>query len=311
MAGVEGSFTNRDWTWEAYVSTGETNILMFYDDLPSLQRYQFLVAQPNWGVGAFSRGRNYDVTCSTGLPMFGTVDPDAGCQEAIQSKTRALWDLTQNIAEANLQGAITEMRNGELRFAAGVSAPREQVPVRAGRHQRQHFGDRAADRYFRVEQHGGLDGGGRDLRRAAGSDDGAPGSRARLSLFGLRQGRRRRHLQDARQLVGDRERELPRRLSVRDARAEHRGVVRGSTPEHGLRLHLQRPVPGVDDRALGQPGQQAQPESPAGTEPLPRVINRSDTNPTNDGLSAFDTNSGSTYVLRVRTASSGRACRSS
>ena len=122
MAGVEGTFTNRDWTWEAYVSTGETNILIFYEDLPSLQRYQFLVAQPNWGVGSFMRGRNYEVTCSTGLPMFSSVDPDAGCQEAIQSKTRALQELTQNIAEANLQGKLAEMRNGELRFAAGVSA---------------------------------------------------------------------------------------------------------------------------------------------------------------------------------------------
>jgi outer membrane receptor protein involved in Fe transport len=122
MAGVEGTFTNRDWTWEAYVSTGETNTVMLYDNLPSLQRYQFLVAQPDWGVGSFVRGRNYDVTCSTGLPMFSTIDPDAGCQEAIQSKTRALWDLTQNIAEANVQGKLADMRSGELRFAAGVSA---------------------------------------------------------------------------------------------------------------------------------------------------------------------------------------------
>jgi iron complex outermembrane receptor protein len=121
MAGVEGTFKNRDWTWEAYVSTGETNITMLYDNLPSLQRYQFLVAQPNWGVGSFVRGRNYEVTCSTGLPMFSDITPDAGCIEAVESKDRALWDLTQNIVEANLQGKITDMRHGELRFAAGVS----------------------------------------------------------------------------------------------------------------------------------------------------------------------------------------------
>ena len=70
MVGVEGAFANRDWTWDAYISTGETDTLIFYDDLPSLQRYQFLVAQPNWGIGSFARGRNYDVTCGTGLPMF-------------------------------------------------------------------------------------------------------------------------------------------------------------------------------------------------------------------------------------------------
>ena len=121
MVGVEGQFTNRDWTWDAYVSTGETDILIFYDDLPSLQRYQFLVAQPNWGVGTFVRGRNYDVTCSTGLPMFSTVDPDAGCLEAIESKLRPIQKLSQNIVEANLQGKIADMRSGELRFAAGVA----------------------------------------------------------------------------------------------------------------------------------------------------------------------------------------------
>jgi outer membrane receptor protein involved in Fe transport len=123
LAGVEGSFANSDWTWDAYVSTGETNITMLYDNLPSLQRYQFLMAQPNWGAGTFVRGRNYEITCSTGLPMFGQSDDgvDPGCIEGIESKDRALWDLTQNIVEANLQGKVADMKNGELRFAAGVA----------------------------------------------------------------------------------------------------------------------------------------------------------------------------------------------
>ena len=94
---------------------------MLYDNLPSLQRYQFLMAQPNWGVGTFVRGRNYEITCGTGLPMFTTTDPDPGCVEGIESNDRALWDLTQNIVEANLQGKIADMRNGELRFATGVA----------------------------------------------------------------------------------------------------------------------------------------------------------------------------------------------
>src|SRR5262245_2120018 len=123
MVGIEGAFTNRDWTYDAYVSNGETDILIYYDGLPSLQRYQFLVAQPNWGQGQFVRGRNYDVTCGTGLPMFtlASTVPDAGCQEAMQSKLRPIQKLSQDIIEANLQGKIADMRNGELRFAAGVS----------------------------------------------------------------------------------------------------------------------------------------------------------------------------------------------
>jgi outer membrane receptor protein involved in Fe transport len=131
-AGVQGSFEGRDWTWEAYVSTGDTSILGYYDNLPSLQRYQFLAAQPNWGVGTFVRGRNYSVTCGTGLPLFSTVDPDPGCIEAIQSKDRAVWDLTQDIAEGSLQGKITDMKNGELRFAAGVSGRRNSFRYEPG-----------------------------------------------------------------------------------------------------------------------------------------------------------------------------------
>ena len=121
MVGVEGSFTNRDWTWDAYVSNGETDTLIFYNNLVSLQRYQFLIAQPNWGAGSFVRGRNYDVSCPTGLPMFTSTDPDAGCIEALNTKTRPIQQLSQNIVEANLQGKIADMRNGELRFAAGVA----------------------------------------------------------------------------------------------------------------------------------------------------------------------------------------------
>jgi outer membrane receptor protein involved in Fe transport len=106
--------------------------MIFYDDLPSLQRYQFLVAQPNWGVGSFVRGRNYDVQCSTGLPMFSSVDPDENCQEAIQAKLRPIQKLSQDIIEANLQGKLADMRSGELRFAAGVSNRKNEFRYEPG-----------------------------------------------------------------------------------------------------------------------------------------------------------------------------------
>jgi outer membrane receptor protein involved in Fe transport len=125
MAGIQGTFTNRDWTWEAYVSTGNTNIVSTYNSTVSLQRYQFLAAQPNWGTTApgqtLTRGRNYTIACPTGLPLFSTVDPAPACIEAIEAKMRPTWNLDQNIFEANLQGKIADMSAGELRFAAGVS----------------------------------------------------------------------------------------------------------------------------------------------------------------------------------------------
>ncbi len=133
LFGIEGKFSNRDWTWDAHVSTGDTNIIAYYDNLPSLQRYQVLVAQPNWGANAnLVRGRNYNAQCTTGLPMFSSVDPSANCIEAIQSKLRPIWDLTQGVVEANLQGKITDMKSGELRFAAGASSRRNSFRYEPG-----------------------------------------------------------------------------------------------------------------------------------------------------------------------------------
>jgi outer membrane receptor protein involved in Fe transport len=121
MAGFEGQFENRDWTWEAYVSSGETEVINTNYNLPSLQRYQQLVARPNFGVGVFPAAGFYVSSCQTGLPVFRTTDPSPDCLEAIETKAKSQTSLRQNVAEANLQGKIADMRSGELRFAAGIS----------------------------------------------------------------------------------------------------------------------------------------------------------------------------------------------
>ena len=75
LAGFEGAFANRDWTWEAYFSTGETEAITTNHNTPSLQRYQALVRQPNFGVGVFPAPGFYEARCTTGLPIFRTTDP--------------------------------------------------------------------------------------------------------------------------------------------------------------------------------------------------------------------------------------------
>jgi iron complex outermembrane receptor protein len=130
MAGVEGRFSNRDWTWEAYVSSGQTDSLSFFNNQPSLQRYQYLIGQDKgtWGAGSFTSGRNYVQNCTSGLPIFtdsstlGSGMVSADCLESIAAKGRSVQKLTQDVAEFNLQGKITDMRAGELRFAVGASA---------------------------------------------------------------------------------------------------------------------------------------------------------------------------------------------
>jgi outer membrane receptor protein involved in Fe transport len=123
MFGVEGSFPRNDWTWEAYVSTGRTtNLYLGFQG--SQQRYQSLVSAGNWGQSGFVFGAGYQQTCTTGLPTFGGAWPSDNCIESVQSKNKWLTQITQDIAEFNLQGKIVDMRAGELRFAVGASARR-------------------------------------------------------------------------------------------------------------------------------------------------------------------------------------------
>ncbi len=122
MAGLQGTFANSDWTWEAYASTGETDTRNDYRYLPSLQRYQMLARTPNFGQGTQIIGRNYVLECATGLPIFGgSESTDPRCLESMDMRGRSSAKLTQDIVEFNLQGKIADMRAGELRFAAGAA----------------------------------------------------------------------------------------------------------------------------------------------------------------------------------------------
>src|SRR5688572_1252519 len=122
LAGFEGSFANRDWTWEAYFSTGETETVNTNHNTPSLQRYQALVRQPNFGVGVFPAAGFYEQRCTTGLPIFRTTPPSADCLDSIETRAKSLTALKQSIVEANLQGKVADMPAGELRFAAGIGS---------------------------------------------------------------------------------------------------------------------------------------------------------------------------------------------
>jgi outer membrane receptor protein involved in Fe transport len=122
LAGLRGKMGIKDWTWEAYVSTGDTNTIA-ETPLPSLQRYSALVAAPNFGQGAAitGTGRGYTLRCTTGLPVFQEFTPSDDCVTGIETRTRQLTDLTQDIVEANMQGAAFNLPAGEARFAFGVA----------------------------------------------------------------------------------------------------------------------------------------------------------------------------------------------
>jgi len=101
MAGVQGSLPNRDWTWEAYVSTVKP-AHEHQRQLASLQRYQSLVAQPNFGVGTSwpdeTTSRAAPPVCRSSGP--GSIE---NCLDSIDMHGRTQSDLSQDIVEANLQ----------------------------------------------------------------------------------------------------------------------------------------------------------------------------------------------------------------
>jgi len=133
MAGLEGELRDGDWTWEAYISKGDTAIQKVNNRLPSLQRYQNLVYAADFGkvtryspgtVAGIGPGSGYLLNCTSGLPVFDKFTPTDDCLESIDTHMVDRTHLTQEIAEANLQGGLGDffqLPAGEVRFALGAS----------------------------------------------------------------------------------------------------------------------------------------------------------------------------------------------
>ena len=126
QTGVEGTLRDGDWTWEAYISHGETTIDSYLNEgWASDQRYKQVAQAPNFGRGftqtSATGALGFNIRCTTGLPLMAEFTPSDDCIDAIDARMKQFTRLEQTIVEANMQGGIVEMRSGELRFAAGVS----------------------------------------------------------------------------------------------------------------------------------------------------------------------------------------------
>ena len=127
MAGLRGNVGLSDWTWEAYYAVGETRTEAEIP-MPSLQRYQLMIAAPNFGANlrnfagpASPGGRGYSLNCTSGLPVFQDFEPSADCIQSLETRGHQLTNLTQDVFEANMQGKAFDLPAGEARFAAGVA----------------------------------------------------------------------------------------------------------------------------------------------------------------------------------------------
>jgi iron complex outermembrane receptor protein len=123
QAGLEGTLPNRDWTWEAYISQGQTTIDNYLNGgWLSRGRWFAVVQSPNYGRGAsLSGAAGTSGTCTSGVPLLEDFPISADCVDAMEVRLKQYTKLEQRITEANVQGRIADMPAGELRFAAGAS----------------------------------------------------------------------------------------------------------------------------------------------------------------------------------------------
>ncbi|MBO9518157.1 MAG: TonB-dependent receptor [Porphyrobacter sp.] len=135
LAGLEGSVPGTDWTWEAYVSHGESVTFARQTGIYSLERLRTVMNSGNFGEGFSATGNAVNggfgastATCTSGLNFF--IVPDGGysqdCLDAIKGELKNRSELVQTIAEVNAQGKLFTLPAGDVRGAFGATYREQQ-----------------------------------------------------------------------------------------------------------------------------------------------------------------------------------------
>ncbi len=211
------------------------------------------------------RPRLHASMCTTGLPVFQEFTPSDDCITGIETRTRQPTDLTQNIVEANMQGAAFNLPAGEVRFAVGVAWRKNDFRFDPG---------------YPVEQ---------ILDNPIGlfASNSTTGSTSVKEVYGemlvpviknleLELGYRLSDFDTAGTvdtykglftLESARHRDVPRRLSVRHARTEHGGAVHRTEPGGRAASRQSDPCSAVTLSPWGNVREQSKPRESAGTVP--------------------------------------------
>ncbi|MFO1505220.1 MAG: TonB-dependent receptor [Steroidobacteraceae bacterium] len=128
FAGLKGDLGLKDWTWDAYISEGESRTLTQYVGYVSAANYYAIISAPNYGKGfsASSNVSNKTFTCTSGLSPFSNVSGQPtgisqDCINALISNQADKQAMKQYESQLNLQGGIIDLPAGEVRTAVGVS----------------------------------------------------------------------------------------------------------------------------------------------------------------------------------------------
>jgi iron complex outermembrane recepter protein len=122
---------SKDWTWDVYGSTGESNINAQLNGFPTFNRLQQLFSANLYGQNWVNTGYPISVggSCTSGLPIFnanGTVNnatsTSANCNAYADPALNNVTTLQQHVYEGDMQGSVLDMpfNAGRLRFALGA-----------------------------------------------------------------------------------------------------------------------------------------------------------------------------------------------
>jgi iron complex outermembrane receptor protein len=122
-AGLRGDLHVSDWTWELYLSQGDSQVQTNFNGFTSLRNYLAIMSAPNYGQGYSEAGTaSKFFTCTSGLNPF---DPNLvvsqDCLDAVSSNQIDRHSMQQRIYEVTTQGHAFELPAGEARAAFGAS----------------------------------------------------------------------------------------------------------------------------------------------------------------------------------------------
>jgi outer membrane receptor protein involved in Fe transport len=127
-AGLKGDLHVSDWTWDTYITAGESRTLTEYVGYISAVNYNAIMSAPNYGQGfrATSLGvSNKVMNCTSGLNPFlqavGGLTVSQDCIDAITSNQSDRQSMKQYESQLNLQGKLFELPAGDVRSALGFS----------------------------------------------------------------------------------------------------------------------------------------------------------------------------------------------
>lgn len=122
LAGLRGKLGFSDWTYDFFMTRGNTTVATEYKGFVDAASYQSLINLPNYGRGQdFNNGRlGVLAHCTTGLNPFVNTGVSNDCVDIIDSNAKLTSELEQTQFQIDFQGGLFDVPAGNVRAAVGL-----------------------------------------------------------------------------------------------------------------------------------------------------------------------------------------------